>query len=161
MIETSIQPYVLEPNQGPAFWTVGVLARLLVTGAISGGSFALVEEWCPPGYATPFHVHRREDETFFVLEGEVTVFCGIFRTAAGPGTCVFGPRNVPHGFRVEGEGPARLLIAASPAGFDAFLRELGEAAVEHSPMPMTPLDLGRLQRVAAQYGIELLGPLPV
>lgn len=160
MLSIQTQPYVLRRDEGPAFLTVGVLARMKVTGAQTGGAFALVDEWCPPGYETPLHVHRYEDETYYVLDGKVTIFCGNSRIQAEPGTCVFGPRDIAHGFRIVGTEPARILIVANPSGFENFLQEMGEPATGNTLMPDAPPDVERLQAVAAKYGIEVLGPLP-
>jgi mannose-6-phosphate isomerase-like protein (cupin superfamily) len=160
MLGTQIKPYVFTDEEGPAFWSVGVLARLKATGAQTEERFDLVEEWCPPGYATPLHIHHAEHEAFFVLEGELTIFCGNERIHARPGTYVFGPREIPHGFRVVGTEPARVLILAAPSGFAQFLVEAGEPAKDLTSLPDTPLDLERIAAVGARHQIEILGPLP-
>lgn len=154
------KPYVFTQEEGPAIWAMGFLARLKATGAQTGGAFSLVDELCPPGYATPFHIHHAEDEAFYILEGEVTIFCGDQRIKAGPGTYVYGPREIPHGFRIEGTQPGRLLILATPSGFDQFITESGEPAPALTLPPAAPLDLEKLNAAAAKYQIELLGPLP-
>lgn len=154
------KPYFFDKEEGPAVWAMGFLARLKATGEQTGGAFSLVDELCPPGYATPFHIHHAEDETFYILEGEVTIFCGDQKIKAGPGTYVYGPREIPHGFRIEGTQPGRLLILATPAGFDQFIAEAGEPAQELILPPAGPLDMEKLNAAAAKYQIELLGPLP-
>lgn len=145
---------------GEALWSVGVLARIRARGEETGGMFALVEELCPPGYATPLHTHHREDEGWYVLEGRVTLFRGDERIEAGPGSHAFGPRGVPHGFRVEGAEPARVLVWTSPAGFERFIAEMGSPASSAMFAENPALDLERLSAAAERYGIELLGPLP-
>lgn len=160
MLGIQTQSYALARDEGPAFWTVGVLARIKATGEQTGGAFALVDELCPPGYATPLHIHHAEDEAFYVLEGEVTIFCGDERLKAGAGTYAFGPRNVPHGFRVEGNEPARLLILATPSGFDQFLQDAGDPAAALTTPPNPSLDLEKVVAVGNKYQIEILGPLP-
>jgi mannose-6-phosphate isomerase-like protein (cupin superfamily) len=160
MMTSTATSYMLTRDEGPMFWSVGVLARIKATGEQSGGRFALVDEWCPPGYATPLHIHHAEDEAFYVLEGEATVFCADERIRAGAGTYVFAPRHVPHGFRVEGEIPARLLILTAPSGFEQFLMEMGEHISTPTDVMGTPPDLERLAQVAGKYKIEVLGPLP-
>lgn len=144
---------------GPeAYWTVGVHATIRAGAAQTGGALALVEERCPAGYATPLHVHHAEDEAFYVLEGRVTVFVGETRVVVGPGDFAYGPRGVPHGFRVDATAPARLLLLATPSGFERFLAEMGVPA--DGPPPTAPLDEPALRAVGARYGIEVLGPLP-
>ena len=87
-------------------------------------------------------------------------YVGDERIEAGQGAFVYGPRGVPHGFAVEGDAPARVLLLATPAGFEGFPVEVGEPARELILPPAEPPDLERLTRIAATYGIEILGPLP-
>ena len=102
------------------------------TGEQTGGALGLVEQILPAGFASPWHLHHNEDEAFYVAEGDMMFICGDDRLAAGPGSWVWGPRGIPHGFRVEGTAPARLLLFATPAGFEQFVVELGEPATENS-----------------------------
>lgn len=87
----------------------------------------------PPGFASPHHTHRLEDEAFYVLEGEMAFVCGGNWTLAGPGTYLFGPRNVAHGFKVVGNTPGRMLLLCAPGGFEQFVVELSEPV----PAPLT------------------------
>ena len=124
------------------------LATVHVDGDRSGGAFALVELWGPEGDMPPLHVHHREDETFYVLEGRITFHAGPETVELAAGDCFLAPRDVPHTYRVESDG-ARWLVVGSPAGFDAFVREVGE---------IRPFDRARMGETAARYGIEILGP---
>jgi quercetin dioxygenase-like cupin family protein len=110
----------------------------------------------PPGFASPYHVHHREDESFYVLQGRVAFVCDGKWLTAGPGDFVFGPKNIPHGFKVTGTTPAQLLLLVSPGGFERFTKDLSEPA----GMPPSPPDLAKLVAVAATYGVDILGPLP-
>jgi ketosteroid isomerase-like protein len=112
-----------------------------------------VENVMPPGFASPYHVHHLEDEAFYVLEGEMAFVCDGKWTAAGPGTYVFGPRDLPHGFKVLGDAPARMLLLCTPSGFEQFVVEMSE------PAPAPP-DMAKLMAVAAKYSVDILGPLP-
>jgi mannose-6-phosphate isomerase-like protein (cupin superfamily) len=89
----------------------------------TGGSFTVIEE-APPLLDTPLHVHAREDEIFFILEGEHVITCGDQEFRLGPGEMAFAPRGVPHAQRRVVPGEGRLLIMTSPAGFEGFFREL-------------------------------------
>jgi quercetin dioxygenase-like cupin family protein len=80
------------------------------------------------GPASPYHVHRAEDETFYVLEGTLEFISGERRLTDGPGSYVFLPRDIPHGFRVIGTSPARFLVLITPAGFEGFVMEMGQPA---------------------------------
>ncbi len=154
------QPYALEREEGPAVWAFGALITVKAEGSQTGGAFGLIDEWMPPGFATPYHVHHAEDEAFYVLEGEMTFVCG-GRTIKGvPGTYVWGPRDIPHGFRVDGDQPARILLLSVPSSFITFTMEMGEPVGDRTTPPSVPLDMEKLMRVAAKYRIEILGPLP-
>ena len=152
--------YELTNGEGPAVWFFGALAIVKATAKQTANAFALIEQRAPVGLATPYHLHRAEDEAFFVLEGQLEFTSGDHRLTGGPGTYVFLPRNIPHGFRVTGSTPARFLVLTTPAGFEGFVMEMGEPASARTlPAPSEP-DMDRLTVLAAKYGIEILGPLP-
>jgi quercetin dioxygenase-like cupin family protein len=149
------QPYALAREEGERLWFMGVPTRVLATAEQTGGAFGLIEHVIPAGDESPWHVHHGEDESFYVVEGQVTFLCGDQKVRAGPGTFVYGPREIPHGFRVEGTQPARILLQCTPGGFEHFIIEMSE------PTPPTgPPDMGKLMALAAKYDNEILGPLP-
>jgi mannose-6-phosphate isomerase-like protein (cupin superfamily) len=150
-----IQPHVLERDEGSTVWFLGRPMTVKATGAQTGGAFGLIEQE-PPSFGSPYHVHHREDETFYVLEGDVRFICGPQRWKVGPGAYLFLPRNIPHGYKVEETGPAKILILVTPAGFEQFVLEMSEPA----PAPDGRPDMEKLSAVAAKYGIDILGPLP-
>lgn len=102
---------------------------LRATAATTGGSLTIFEE-IPPLLDTPPHVHSREDELFYILEGEHIVRRGEMEFSVGPGDAVFLPRGVPHAQRRVVRGEGRLLVVCSPAGFEGFLRDLAAADAE-------------------------------
>ena len=112
----------------------------------------------PEGEA-PLHVHYREDEGFWVLEGEVTVEVGEEKIKASAGSFVFGPKGVPHRYTIE-SGPARMLFLLSPTGFEEFIYASSEPARERTlPQPEGPLseaEMEQLATLARRYGGELL-----
>ena len=110
----------------------------------------------PPGFASPYHMHHREDEAFYVLEGEIAFVCDGKWLQARAGDYVFGPREIPHGFKVTGTTPARMLLLCAPGGFEHFVMELGEP---ETAAPSPP-DMGKLLEAAAKYEVDILGPLP-
>jgi len=127
------------------------------TAETTNGAFGLMEHWSmPPGFASPYHLHHREDEAFYVIEGELAVVVDGQWSKAGPGTYVFGPREIPHGFKVTGSTPVRMLLMCAPGGFEHFVLE--QATDIHSPA--APPDMAKLMALAAKYGIDILGPLP-
>ena len=111
------------------------------------------------GHQPPPHVHHREDEAFYVLEGELTLHTGDDTVTLRPGAFCNALRGVPHTFRVTSGAPARWLVVSSPAGFDAFVAEFGvPAAAKELPVLDGAPDVERLVAVAARHGIEILGP---
>ena len=141
-----------------SIWFIDNLARVLVDGETSGGTVAVVEMDGRRGDMPPLHVHRREDEVFYVLDGKLSLHRPDGSTELGPGQAAVAPRDVPHAYRVESE-TARWLAIATPAGFDAFVREAGEPAPEDALPPEGRVhDPALLSGIAARYGIELLGP---
>ena len=139
------------------FRFLGVPTTLRATHETTGGAFGLVENSAmPPGFGSPYHVHHREDESFYVIEGEVAFVVDGQWHYAGPGTFVHGPRDIPHGFAVIGTRPARMLLLATPGGFEQFVLAL------RTPFDTTPEppDMAALMEAAARHGVDILGPLP-
>ena len=120
----------------------------------TNGVLGAVEVASPSGAAPPLHVHHREDEAFYVREGEYTVFVGDELIAGVPGTWVWGPRDVPHGYQVHSRR-GRHLSLTMPAGFEAFFEEVADIA---TPSTDPRNAMSRLAAVAARYGVEFLGP---
>ena len=142
-------------DEGEAIWYAGSLLTVKANAESTGGAFDLVDELLPAGWAPPPHIHHREDESFYVIEGEITFFCGDQTFQAKPGAFVFLPRGVIHSFRVEGTTPAHMMMMCSPAGFVGFFRELGEPADERVLPPQRPLDIAKLRSVSLKYGAEI------
>lgn len=155
---TPSQVIHLGPGEGPAFSAVGDVYRVLATGEQTGGAYVLSEARVLPGGGPPPHVHRREDEAFFILEGEITFLIGDRRVVAPTGSFIQAPRNLPHAFKNESSKPARMLIFVTPPGFDKFIGEMAERvpSFDSPPTPVTPEAIQRLMELAPQYGIEIL-----
>jgi Predicted ester cyclase len=140
-----------------AFRFLGLPTQVRATSAMTNGAFGLVEHWeMPPGFASPYHTHHREDESFFIVRGEVAFIIDGKWRRVGPGAFVFGPAKIPHGFKVVGDQPAQMLLQATPGGFEQFVVELGQSLSD----PIAPPDLPRMIEAAARFGIDILGPLP-
>lgn len=134
-------------------------ARILGNGTDTGGLHA-VELQLPPGESSPWHVHHDEDEWFHLIEGEVEVLVGDSRTVLGAGGFAFGPRDVPHGFRVISATPARLVLLTVGGRFSDFVAENSEPIEDGGTADAAAPDIARLVASAARYGQEILGPLP-
>ncbi len=150
------RPY-LNTREDSVFRFLGIPTVMRSTAETTNGAFGLMEHWMmPPGFASPYHTHHLEDEAFYVLEGEVAFVCDGKWLHAGPGSYVFGPREIPHGFKVVGTGPARMLLLCAPGGFEHFVLELATDAT----LPPAPPDMAKLMAAAAKYKIDIHGPLP-
>ena len=156
MTATQQQPY-LNTRDDTAFRFLGIPSLIRSRAEATNGAFGLMEHWeMPPGFASPYHTHHREDESFYVLEGEIAFVCGGKWLKAGPGAFVYGPREIAHGFKVIGNVPARMLLMCNPGGFEQFVLEQTTPITE----PPSPPDMGKLMMLAAKYGIDIHGPLP-
>ena len=156
MTTTEQKPY-LNTREDAAFRFLGIPTVMRATTETTNGAFGLLEHWeMPVGFASPYHTHHREDESFYVLEGAVALICGGKWLRAGPGAFVYGPREIAHGFRVIGSSPARTLVMCTPAGFEGFILEQAAPFAE----PPSPPDMAKLMTLAEKYGIDIHGPLP-
>lgn len=156
-------PAILTPEEQRAVWFLGAYVRIRVSGDSTGGQLAILEHTGPRGYSSPVHRHDADEETFFILDGDVRVEIGNRTFSAGPGTVAFLPRQIPHAFVVTSR-EARLLTLHTPAGFDEFTLAAGSAADSPFGEPPTgePVaDPAALAAIAASYGIEILGPPPL
>jgi mannose-6-phosphate isomerase-like protein (cupin superfamily) len=122
------------------------------------GEHSVLEMVAPAGDQPPLHVHNDSEEGFYLLEGEVTFWAGEVERRIGPGEFVLGPRGVPHTYRVEGESPARFIVTSSTGAFAAFVQAYGVPAERQELPKGVVVDVERLGRLAAEHGIELLGP---
>ncbi len=143
------KPYALGAKEGEFLRCMGARITVKATSEQTNGLFNLFDASCPPGFGTPLHIHYAEDVVVLVLEGALTFFWGGEKKEAAAGAYFFEPRGTPHGFRVKGELPTRILYMTIPAGFDRFMTEHKLPNLERDP-----------ERDAARYKIEILGPLP-
>jgi quercetin dioxygenase-like cupin family protein len=152
-------PIALQPREGEALWFLGFLVTIKASSETTAGAVAVVEHLGPRGSGSPLHMHSREDEWFYVTEGELTFWVGGQVIDAPAGSFVYGPRGIPHTFTVSSE-QARFLLVTEPAGFEGFIRALAEPAerLEIPPAPSAPPDMAALMTLAAEHGIEILGP---
>jgi quercetin dioxygenase-like cupin family protein len=141
----------------------GGTGTILIDGSETGGAYALLDAIQRPGAEPPLHVHEREDETFYVLEGSMAFWVGgqVHRLEAGDS--IFLPRAVPHTFRIKSP-VARGLNYISPAGFEEWFRTLGKPADSFElPDAIEPLtgDLQvRAMELAPKLGVRIIGPSP-
>jgi mannose-6-phosphate isomerase-like protein (cupin superfamily) len=153
---------IKQPGEGRTVAVVGDVYRFLATGEDTNGKYALWEAIVPPGGGPPPHVHSREEEGFYILEGEITILVGDQHLVAGPGVFANMPVGMPHSFKNEGSQSARMLISVAPAGLERMFFEFGVLLQEGSTtaLPPTKEEIEKLLAVAPSYGIEIRLPQP-
>lgn len=154
------QPTINTPPQGRTIAVVGDVYRFLVTGEDTNGKYALWEDIVLPGGGPPPHVHSREEEGFYILEGEITFTVNGEPKVAKAGTFANMPVGTPHSFKNESNKPARMLISVAPAGLEQMFFEVGVplAAGATTALPPTHEEIERLLVAAPKYGIEIRLP---
>jgi quercetin dioxygenase-like cupin family protein len=160
--QTTIEAAIFPAETRQAIWFLGALIQIRVGADATGGRLAVVEHQAERGLGSPVHRHRLDDETFLVLEGELRVEVDGRARAAGAGAVAFLPRGLPHAFVVTSP-QARYLTIHTPAGFDQFTVAAGTSVGPNGTAPVDelPLDPAALTALAAEYGIEILGPPPL
>ncbi len=152
------QGHVYGPGDGSrAWWFLGSLMTLKAGAEDTAGSFTLLEQYMPPGFAPPSHIHHDEEEVFGIIEGSMSVTCAGQEWTVGPGDTVVLPRGVLHGFRVGDDAPARIWHLTAPAKFERFVAEVGQPAQSLTYPPPTAIDIERVVQRAAAYGYEIVG----
>jgi mannose-6-phosphate isomerase-like protein (cupin superfamily) len=137
----------------------GHATAILLSGSETEGQFSLTELTVPVGWGPPPHVHLREHEYFYILEGEITFTIDGREHVARAGSAVMGPRNVRHFFRNTGPTVARMLVMTTPGNFDRFVRDAGVPTTTGSREcpPMTEQDVQRLLAACGPHGLQMDG----
>lgn len=146
-------------GEGKKLLVADELMTFKASGEDTGGAYALTDSVVPPQGGPPPHVHHREHEAFWILEGELEVTVGEATFVAGTGSFVHLPKDVPHAYRNVGAGPARFLTLIVPAGLEGFFEEVGKpGSGVSSPPHFGEEDIEKLLAVAPKYGLEILPP---
>ena len=147
-------------TEGRTIAVVGDVYHFLATGEDTNGTYAMWEAIVPPGGGPPPHVHSREEEGFYILEGEITFQIGDERVVATAGMFANMPVGTPHSFKNESNLPAKMLITVAPAGLEQMFFEVG-VPVEQGAMtapPPSKAEIDKLVEIAPSYGIEIRLP---
>jgi quercetin dioxygenase-like cupin family protein len=142
-----------------SLWVLGELVTCKVTSAQTSGAYSLFEVTSPPGSGPPAHVQHRENEAFYVLEGEYEFLVEDSTTRVSAGCLLHVPKGTLHRHDNVGDIPARMLVIQTPGGLhQAFFEEIGEETSGRweSQVPERPESLARTREIAAGYGIEIL-----
>jgi len=136
---------------------VGDRYTIKAAGSETGGAFALIEALVPPGGGPPPHIHRREDEAFYVLEGELSLHVDGRDATASAGSWIMLPKGSLHWFKNTGTAPVRMLIHVSPAGLEDYFLEVGRIPADGENGPIVPSkeDFEKLLALAPKYGLEI------
>ena len=147
----TLTPKYVAPGTGKAISPIGGdHTTYKAIGAETAGNFAMLEQVVPPGHGPRKHVHRREEESFYILQGEFTFEVGDETIVASAGSFVLGPRNVPHRFWNSGSSPGKFLLIISPAGLEPFFEAFSQL------IAAAPDDHVRQSELAGTYGLEFV-----
>src|ERR1051326_1275941 len=151
--------YMLGADEGEALWFNGALGLLRTSAEQTKGRLAAIEFRAAQGFASPLHVHHGDDELFIVLAGDIRFQLGESVLEGAPGSFVYGPRNVPHSFRVDST-EARVLLVFGPAGTEELFREGGKpaASVTLPPADEQFVDRETLMKIGSAHGQDVVGP---
>jgi quercetin dioxygenase-like cupin family protein len=151
--------YLYQPGESELRWMGQTSTYFLATGEQTGGVFTLVDEQAKRGERVPLHRHADDMESFYVLEGEITLFVGDSPgVRAGAGSFAHFPGGTIHGFRIESE-TARYLILTTPRHGE-FYRAITLPSRAGGLPPLESIDGSQIKQASKEYGVEFVGPLP-
>ena len=155
-----MKPIIRSPQQGWTVSLVGDVYRFLATGEDTNCKYSLIEALVGPGGGPPPHVHSREDEGFYILEGEIAFTINGERVVARAGMFANMPVGTPHSFKNESSKPAKMLVSVAPAGLEKMFMEIGARLAEGTTtaLPPTREDIEKLLAIAPKYGVEIRLP---
>jgi quercetin dioxygenase-like cupin family protein len=150
-----MQPVIIQPGEGKEVNAFGDTVLFKIVGAQTGNGITIGLATVPPGGGPPLHLHRREDEIFISVSGDLEVnVLGEWKKAP-PGSVVFLPRDVPHQFRNAGSTTSQHWVIATPSGFESFFEKCSAVFAAGGPP-----DFERILAICAEHGAEIVGPPP-
>lgn len=154
------QGVLVPPGQGASYWVLGDLYTFKAVGEDTGNAYALTEILVQPGNGTPLHIHSREDEAFYIQEGEMEFQLGEEIIVTTAGTFLHSPKGQLHRYANIGTKPAKMLCWVTPAGFEKFFAEVGVPVVESlaTPPAVSPAVIEKVMATAPKYGLEIIPP---
>ena len=149
-------------GRGPVYSVAGNLVSVLARRERTGGAYGLIETIVAPGVGAPMHTHSREDEAFYVIEGELEFKLNGLRATGASGAFLHMPKDQPHGYVNHTTVPARVICVYTPGGCEGFFEEAGEPVsdVAQGLAAPRPADPRRLTLIASRYGMSIIGGLP-
>jgi len=147
---------VLETGEGQSFWLMGDFYAIKTTAEQTGGAYSVTEIESFPGNGPPPHIHQKEDECLYIVEGAFSVILGGRAYDVADGDFVRIPKGTPHAYKNVGAIPGKILVILSPGGFERMWAELGEpGSLKQRPRHEDPSILNRLLALAPGYGLEI------
>jgi len=144
-----LKPKIVRENEGRSINVLGDMQTIKLTGKDTNGLFTLIEEHNDPGTGIPLHVHTNEDEIFKVIEGEMELTVGDKTTILKAGDLAFGPRGIPHSWRIVGDKKAKVILSVFPSGIENMFEELGN-------IPPGPPDFPKVAEICGSYGVNFI-----
>lgn len=148
------------PGGGHSWWVYGDKDIIKVASQDTGGALMAMETVVPPHMGPPLHIHHREDEAFYVLDGDIKVVDNGRDFVVGTGAFVYMPQGSVHRFENVRDVPSTILLLFIPGGFEGYLMEMGEPVVEGQPAPTGPIDFDKVARIGPKYGLEVFQTPP-
>ena len=151
-----IQPGLIHEGEGRRLVIPGGICTIKATGEDTGGTYAMIEMVIPPQSGPPPHIHSREVESFYILDGSLSFWLSDRKLTGSAGCLVIAPPGHPHAFKNEEDKPARVLLLITPAGLEEFFQEVGVPIKEESALSeqFTPESLQRMVTTASKYGVQ-------
>src|SRR5687768_3464894 len=150
---------LLNQEAGSRFWVLGDLYTFKLTGKETNGALTVIDQIIQPESGPPPHIHYREDETFYVLEGRFSFLNGEKQTVLEAGSCVYIPKGTLHTFRNLDNRQGRLLVMITPSGLEEFFYAIGSpAAGLATPPGFDPAVIDKLMQLAETYQMEIVTP---
>ncbi|XGV96603.1 MAG: quercetin 2,3-dioxygenase [Leptolyngbya sp. BL-A-14] len=160
MITTQATPNgrLLEPGEGLSYWVLGDLYTFKTVSKETEGAYSLMEITVYPQTGSPAHRHSREDESFFILSGELKFQVDGETIVATPGTFIYCPKGQTHLFMNASNQPAKMLCWVMPSGLEQFFMEIGTIVTDPTtpPPPVTAADIEKTIALAPSYGLKIL-----
>ena len=152
------KPIMLNHGEGNSYWVLGDLYTFKVTGKETGGAFTIIDQVIQSQGGPPPHIHKREDEAFYIHEGTFSFLCGEKEAVFEAGSFVYIPKGTLHTFKNIGQQPGKLMVVITRAGLEDFFYAIGSSADgTFHPHAFDPAIIDKVMRLANEYHMEVIG----
>lgn len=148
---------LMAKGEGNSYWVLGDLYTFKVTGQQTNGAFTVIEQIIQPNGGPPPHIHHREDEAFYVLEGKFSFLSGDKQSIFEAGSFIYIPKGTLHTFNNVATEPGKLLVIITPAGLEQFFYTIGTPATDQTTPPaFDPGVIEKIMQLAGEYQMEVI-----